>query len=168
MKSTSPIFADYFKAFDTTDFYTLIQKIHSFSFSRDFLYWTMDYLTLRQHFVQIDAHLSTLLTSEFGVPQGSILGPILFNLCRRYVASECLQCAVNDVHVSAVLRKMPNQFRDGQMIQILLLIVQKQKLWSYQLHKCQNITNLKKKNNRKVQKYHSRKSPRLEITCNYT
>ena len=41
----------------------------------------MDYLTFRQHFVQIDAHFATLLTSEFRVPQGSILGPILFNLC---------------------------------------------------------------------------------------
>ena len=55
--------------------------MHSFNFSKDFLYWTMDYLTFRQHFVQIDAHFSTLLTSEFRVPQGSILGPILFNLC---------------------------------------------------------------------------------------
>ena len=34
----------------------------------------------------------------------------------------------NDIHVSTVLRKISKQFRDGQMIQILLLAVQKQKL----------------------------------------
>ena len=39
----------------------------------------MDYLTFRQHFVQIDAHFCTLLTLEFRVPQCSVLGPILFN-----------------------------------------------------------------------------------------
>ena len=39
------IFADYPKAFDTTDFYALVQKMHSFNFSKDFLYWTMNYLT---------------------------------------------------------------------------------------------------------------------------
>ena len=72
--------------------------MHSFSFSKDFLYWTMNYLTFRQHFVQIDKHFSTLLTSEFGVPQGSILGSILFSLCvvdmsQMTPESECLQYA---------------------------------------------------------------------------
>ena len=52
---------------------------------------------------------------------------------------------VNNMHLSTVFRKIPNQFGDGQMIQILFQTVQKQKLWSYQVHKCQNITNLKKK-----------------------
>ena len=158
---TIAIFADYSKAFDTINFNTMIQKMHSFSFSKDFLYWTMNYLTFWQHFVQIDKHFSTLLTTEFGVPQGSILGSILFNLCvvdmsQMTPESECLQYAdiqhyaehakqVNDMHVSTVLRKISILFRDGQVIQILFLTVRKQKLWSYRLHKCQNITNVKKK-----------------------
>ena len=69
-----------------------------FNFSKDFLYWKMNYLTFRQHFVQIDAHCSTLLTSEFGVPQRSILEPILFDLCvtdmfQMTLEGECLQYA---------------------------------------------------------------------------
>ena len=93
---TIAIFADYFKAFHTIDFYSLIQKMHTFNFSKNFLYWTMNYLIFRQYFVQIEAHFSTLLTSEFGVSQGYILGPILFNLCVADMSqmtpeSECLQ-----------------------------------------------------------------------------
>ena len=95
-ESTIAIFEDYSKAFDTIEFYILIQNIHTFNFSKTFLYWTLNHLTFRQRFVQIDAHFSTLLTSEFGVPQGSIMGPILFNPCVTDMSqitpeSECLQ-----------------------------------------------------------------------------
>ena len=94
---TIAILADYSKAFDTIDFFKLIQKMHSLNFSKDFLYWTMIYLTFRQYF-QIDAHFSTLLTSEFRVPQGSIWGAIFLNLCVADMSqitpeSECLQYA---------------------------------------------------------------------------
>ena len=44
-------FTDYSKASGTTDFYTLIQKMHSLNVSRDFLYWVFNYLKHRQHFV---------------------------------------------------------------------------------------------------------------------
>ena len=40
------VFTDYSKAFDTIDFFTLIQKMHSLNFSMDFLYWLFNYLTL--------------------------------------------------------------------------------------------------------------------------
>ena len=50
---TIAIFADYSKAFDTIDFYTLIQKMHTFNFSKNFLYWTMNYLTFRQHLYKL-------------------------------------------------------------------------------------------------------------------
>ena len=45
-----------------------------------YIYWIFNYLTDR-HFVQIDSSISNILITSFGVSQGSILGPILFNLC---------------------------------------------------------------------------------------
>ena len=46
IKTSIAIFADYSKASDIIDFNTLIQKMHSFNFFKDFLYWTINYLTI--------------------------------------------------------------------------------------------------------------------------
>ena len=78
---TMAVFTDYSKAVDTIDFFTLIQNMHSLNFSTDFLYWVFSYLMHRQHFVQINSNCSSLLTAKYRVPQSSILGQILLNLC---------------------------------------------------------------------------------------
>ena len=59
---------------------------------------------------------------------------------------------VNDMNLLTVLRKISIQFRHGQVKQILLLTVQKQKFWSYQLLQMSKYYQLKKeKNKRKMQ-----------------
>ena len=74
-------FIDYSNAFGATDFYILIQKIFWLKFFRNVLYWILNYLMHRrhldQHFVQIDSYYSSFLTAKYGVPQGSVLAPIL-------------------------------------------------------------------------------------------
>ena len=72
--------------------------MHTLNFSKRFLYWIFNYLTDRQHFVQIDSSISNILITSFGVPQGSILRPILFNLhvadmANNLSESQCIQYA---------------------------------------------------------------------------
>ena len=74
------VLADFSKAFDTVNYKVLITKLSTLGFSKPFLPWLISYLSDRSHFVQIDDRTSESVNVRFGVPQGSILGPILFNL----------------------------------------------------------------------------------------
>eukprot|EP00111_Clytia_hemisphaerica_P012122 TCONS_00035606-protein len=77
---TLAVLADFSKAFDTVDFETLIKKLHSLHFSKKSLRILANYLSSQQQYVQIDDKRSPVLTVTNGVLQGSILGPVLFNL----------------------------------------------------------------------------------------
>ena len=77
---TLMIMADYSKAFDTIKFRTVLSILNDFGFSKDYLKWTVNYLTGRKHFVQVDDKKSNCCNVSFGGPQGSIMGPLIFNL----------------------------------------------------------------------------------------
>ena len=52
----------------------------SLGFSKNFLSWLTSYLSNGFHLVQIDDQMSDNAHMQFGVPQRSVLGPMLFNL----------------------------------------------------------------------------------------
>ena len=66
------------KAFDTIDHRILLQKFQVYSIRGCALKWFCSYLTDRSQCVCIDDIWSTFLQIKCGVPQGSILGPMLF------------------------------------------------------------------------------------------
>ena len=68
-------------AFDTLDHITLLHKLHhTFGQSGYVIFWIRSYLTDRSSFVKIDSSSSPSTTILTGVPQGSVLGPLLFVL----------------------------------------------------------------------------------------
>ena len=77
---TLAVMADYSKAFDNLNYSTLVTKLHLFKFSYSFIDLIIDYLSDRQQYVQIDDKKSNLRKVKYGVPQGNILGPTLFNI----------------------------------------------------------------------------------------
>ena len=67
-------------AFDVVDHNLLLQKLDLYGFKEDTVTWFKSYLTNRRQTVSINGSLSKLLPVSSGVPQGSILGPLLYTL----------------------------------------------------------------------------------------
>ena len=71
---------DLSKAFDTLNHDLLIAKLHAYGFYKDTLRLVKSYVTERWQSSKINSSFSSWLSLTVGVLQGSVLGPLLFNL----------------------------------------------------------------------------------------
>ena len=75
---TCAIFLDLKKAFDTINHSILLKKLNHYGIRGIINDWFSSYLLGRSQVTEIDSNLSTINKISCGVPQGSVLGPLLF------------------------------------------------------------------------------------------
>ena len=89
------VFLDLKRAFDTVCHPILINKLHIFGVGGLELDWFTSYLSNRKQNTKVGTATSDLASVNFGVPQGSILVPLLFTLYINSLHSIVSNCKVN-------------------------------------------------------------------------
>ena len=147
---TDLILLDFSKAFDKVPYKRLLYKIHYYGVRNNINHWIENFLTGRTQQVLLDGTKSTTAPVESGVPQGSVLGPLLFllyinDLPEAISAESTARLFADDC---ALYRNIKNE-DDARCLQEDLVRLQKWEAdWLMEFHpkKCQvlQITNKRK------------------------
>ena len=109
-KVTTLSLLDLSAAFDTIDHSILIERLSSwFGLNGTVLSWIQSYLSPRSFKVKINGTESPVSQLFYGVPQGSVLGPLLFNLYTTPLSSVISQSTINH-HLYADDTQLFNSF----------------------------------------------------------
>ena len=125
-KEINAVYMDYMKAFDKVPHKRLIYKVRRYNISEGVVRWIEDFLNNRRQRVKVNKDLSAWGKVTSGIPQGSVLGPLLFviyiNDITDYIESKILLFADD----TKIYREIKTE-EDKVILQKDLLALQK---WS--------------------------------------
>ena len=111
--SWNTVYLDFAKAFDSVAHERLIHKVSAFGIRGSVLLWIRDFLTGRRQYVSVKGESSSWKDVSSGVPQGSVLGPILFIL---YI-NDLPEVVSSSVKIFADDTKLYNKDSNSDIIQ---------------------------------------------------
>ena len=104
---TGACLLDMSSAFDVVNHELLLKKLACYGFSEHIILWIKSYLSERRQCVSIGGCISKFLDVNSGVPQGSILGPLLYTI----FTNELPEVLLDDMETSVNEQKQI-QFRE--------------------------------------------------------
>ena len=144
------IYLDMAKAFDRVPHQKLLYKLRFYGFRDPLLSWIEDYLTNRRHRVIIDGMSSHWKHVTSGVPQGSLIGPILFLIYINDISSDLSPDTILPLYAddAKCCRVISSQSDSDILKEDLRSISNWSDIWNmkFNLKKCKHLCITKKRN----------------------
>ena len=146
MKNIDVIYFDFAKAFDRVSHSKLLYKLSSMGFPNHITKWLQNWLVNRKFVVRCQNSFSDVYEVPSSVPQGSVLGPILFNLYTADLAIELqklsnisFQLYADDIKIYNCYNSYDNQNEQASLQRAVDTVNRWSELWQLPLsaNKCQ-------------------------------
>ena len=115
-KQVDSVILDFSKAFDTVPHRKLLHKLEAYGIRGPILQWISCFLTQRKMCVVVEGEKSRPVDVGSGVPQGTVLGPLLF-LCHINDLPECVKSQIRLFADDCLLYRPINSIEDHQILQ---------------------------------------------------